>query len=171
MTKVQVRLGGTLYTYAVDGAVAAGDIVAIPAPDWNPDGGDQEVAVAEVGSDYDGPLTRARVVRRAAKTEPRYPATPARVAADLRDLGYLVASRDGELGWRVYWATDAQAAQAVRVELPGTPANAAGGLAVRDSDLNHLAAQLRELGWLAVVKPAGWIVVTATTAAPGGGTP
>jgi hypothetical protein len=70
MTKVKVRLGGTLYTYAVDGAVAAGDIVAVPPPYWNPDGGDQEVAVAEVGSDYDGPLTRARVVRRQAGGTP-----------------------------------------------------------------------------------------------------
>ena len=95
-----------------------------------------------------------------------YPVTPAKVAAGLRELGYLVAARDGELGWRAYWATGAQAAQAVRVELPGTPANVQGGLAVRDSDLNNLARQLRDAGWLAVVKPAGWIVVTATTTPP-----
>lgn len=64
-TKVKVRLGGTLYTYAVDGDVAPGDTVAVPPPDWNPGGGEQEVAVAAVGSDYDGPLTTARVVRKA----------------------------------------------------------------------------------------------------------
>ena len=32
-TKVKVRLGGTLYTYAVDGDVAPGDTVAVPPPD------------------------------------------------------------------------------------------------------------------------------------------
>ena len=65
VTKVKVQLGSTLYTYAVDGDVTAGDIVAVPPPYWDPDGPEQEVVVAAVGSDYDGPLTRARLVRRA----------------------------------------------------------------------------------------------------------
>jgi transcriptional regulator with XRE-family HTH domain len=87
--------------------------------------------------------------------EPRYPPTPARVAKDLEVLGYRVGKR-GQPGWRAFWVTDANTPQAVRVELSGAS----------DADLTRLAGRLRELGWLAVVKEAGWIVVTATTTPP-----
>jgi hypothetical protein len=92
--------------------------------------------------------------------EARYPATPARVAADLRELGYLVAT-GGELGWRVYWDTAANSGGGVRVELPDTPANNA----VTGADLDHLARLLRERGWTAEAVPGG-VVVTATTTPP-----
>lgn len=99
-----------------------------------------------------------------AAAEPRYPATPAKVAKDLQVLGYLVASRDGGLGWRAYWASGT-GEQGVRVELPGTPANAAGREGLRDGDLDRLARQLRELGWQAEAAP-GAVLVTATTTPP-----
>jgi hypothetical protein len=57
--KIKVKLGPSTYTYAIDADVAAGDEVMIPAPWWNPSGQPQRVPVAEVGSDYDGPLVSA----------------------------------------------------------------------------------------------------------------
>lgn len=69
VTKVKVRLGGRLYTYGVEGEVAAGDVVAVPPPAWDRRGPEQEVEVVEVGSDYDGPLATARLVRKGARED------------------------------------------------------------------------------------------------------
>ena len=58
--KIQVQLGSTAYTYWIDGEVAVGDKVLIPGPYWaGRDALPQEVTVSAVGSDYDGPLSRA----------------------------------------------------------------------------------------------------------------
>lgn len=57
--KIKVMLSGRTYTYRIDAEVAAGDEVMVPPPFWDPHGPPQRAPVAEVGSDYDGPLVSA----------------------------------------------------------------------------------------------------------------
>jgi hypothetical protein len=57
--KIQVMRGNRAFTYSIDAEVKVGDEVMVPPPFWDPSGAPHKVAVIEIGSDYDGPLTRA----------------------------------------------------------------------------------------------------------------
>lgn len=63
-TRILVRLPSArqLYTYWVQGPVKVNDRVEVPGPPWAPQA-KQAGTVAAIGSDYEGPVKAAYVIR------------------------------------------------------------------------------------------------------------